>query len=561
MRIFSKLSLTLILTFLVSSNSFSQYAHVKKAMVACESPHATKVGVGILKQGGNAVDAAVAVGFAMAVTYPEAGNIGGGGFMVIHFNDGTNTSIDYREKAPLSAHRDMFLDEKGEFDMKKSTSGWSASGVPGSVAGMIYAQQKYGKLDLKDVIQPAIDLAKRGFEIDFETADRFNAYGKIFMQYVSTKKIFTKPDTTFSPGDLFVQSDLASTLTLIRDKGWEGFYKGRTAELIAEQSQANGGYISLEDLANYKATEREPVKGTYHDLEIVSMGPTASGGIALIQALNILENFEIKNDEWGSSIYIHLLVETFKYVFADRSEHLGDMEFYDVPIEWLISKRYAHDIASKILNDYAVPSEAIAPGKPTVHESNQTTHYSVIDENGNAVSVTTTINGLFGNKIVVDGAGFFMNNEMDDFSSKPGEPNMFGLLGGEANAIKPGKRMLSSMTPTIILRNDKPYLIVGARGGSRIITAVIQTVLNVVEFEMNIKDAMDAPRIHHQWYPDQINYEDRALSLDVIQNLKTMGHTIGRNQGVGKVVGILVEEDGTITGSVDSSGGGLAEGY
>ncbi|MCK5458015.1 MAG: gamma-glutamyltransferase, partial [Melioribacteraceae bacterium] len=385
-------------------------------MVVSASDIASIVGVEILKQGGNAVDAAVATGFALAVTYPQAGNIGGGGFMVIHLNDGTNTTIDYREKAPQRAFRDMYLDEDGNFDMKKSTQGWAASGVPGSVAGMLYALENYGTMSREEVIQPALQLAIGGFPISYRFADALNQFKNIFENYESTKKIFTKENENFIESDLFIQNDLAKTLALIKSNGKDGFYDGEVARLISKQSKENGGLITLKDLANYSPVERTPIIGEYRCNKIISMGPPSSGGIALMEALNSLENFSFDMNSWGSSEYIHTVSEVLKYVYADRAEHLGDEDFYPVPKEWLISKERGKEIAA-LVGERAIPSNDISHATPPAKESEETTHYSVVDAFGNAVSVTTTLNSTFGNKIVVEGAGFILNNEMDDFSA------------------------------------------------------------------------------------------------------------------------------------------------
>lgn len=564
-RIFSSVLLLVLITAcnssIVNRTPFiTEPARAKNGMVVSENDLASQIGVDILKKGGNAVDAAVAVGFALAVTYPEAGNIGGGGFMILHFGSGKNTAIDFRETAPSNAFRDMYLNKDGDFDINLSTEGWTAAGVPGTVAGLIYALQKYGKLKLEDVIQPAIDLAENGFIVEYHFADRMNYYYDRLNKFESTRKIYVKDGATLNEGDLFVQKDLANTLKRIRDNGRDGFYKGKTAELIVEQSKVNGGYFTYEDLVNYKPIEKEPVVGNYKGLKIISMPPSSSGGIALVESLNILENFSFEKDEWNSSRYVHTVSEILKYVYADRSKHLGDEEYYDVPAKELLSKDYAKNIAGRI-SEKAKPSSEISPSDLTVYESNSTTHFDVVDSDGNAVSLTYTINGLFGNRVIVDGAGFFMNNEMDDFSSQPGVPNQFGLIGGEANSIEPGKRMLSSMTPTIVLKNEKPFLLLGARGGSRIITAVLQSFLNVVEFDMNINKAIGVPRFHHQWMPDRIDYEEYAFSTDVKENLISRGQNIGKVTGLAKVLGILIDKDGIIWGASDPRGEGLALGY
>lgn len=534
----------------------------KNGMVVSASDLATKVGVQILKNGGNAIDAAVAVGFALSVTYPVAGNIGGGGFMVIHLADGKNITIDYREKAPQVSFRDMYIDSAGKYTPERNQIGETSAGVPGSVAGLIYALQKYGTLKLADVIKPAINLAEDGFALNESTAESFNRYKKSFEKYESTKKVFTKTNDVFREGEIFKQPDLAKTLKLIKDNGRNGFYKDFVASLIVKQMNNFGGYISLEDLENYLPIERQPVTGSYRGYEIVSMGPPSSGGIALIQLLNILDYFNFDKNEWGSSRYIHTLAEAMKYVYADRTFHLGDEDFYPVPKNFLLSKEYAKQIASKIKNN-AVPSAEISHGKPDEYlESKETTHYSVFDSYGNAVSTTTTLNSGYGSKVVVEGAGFFLNNEMDDFSAKPNVPNQFGLLGGEANSIQPEKRMLSSMTPTIVLKDGKPFIIVGSPGGSTIITVVLQVILNIIDFDMDIKQAIDMPRIHHQWYPDEIIHEPFGMSVDVIENLIERGHKIAKPESLGRVEGILINYvNGFIYGSTDPRGNGLAKGF
>lgn len=539
----------------------------KNGMVVSASELASKVGVEILRKGGNAIDAAVATGFALAVTFPFAGNIGGGGFMVIHLNNGKNTTIDYREKAPLSAFKDMYLDSTGKYIPELSKEGTTSAGVPGSVAGLIYALEKYGTLKLDDVIQPAIDLARNGFKIDDWTAKSFQQYSEDFNKYPSTKKIFTKNGESFQEGDLLKQTDLALTLEKIKEKGNDGFYKGKVAELIVKQIKEMGGYITLEDLEKYKPVERKPVVGTYRGYKIISMPPPSSGGVALIQMLNILEHYNFNIEDWGSSYYYNKLVESMKYAYADRSKYLGDPDFFPVPVDGLISKIYADSIYKKI-NDFAIPSKEILPGNPAqFYESTETTHYSIYDSFGNAVSVTTTLNAGYGSKIVVEGAGFLLNNEMDDFSAKPNEPNMFGLIGGEANSIQPEKRMLSSMTPTIVLKDEKPFIIIGSPGGSTIITTVLQVILNCIDFKMNIQEAINKPRIHHQWLPDIIFKEKFAITKDVQQNLLKMGYNFDDANSlyfsyIGVAQGIMIDnENKVIFGGTDPRSSGAAIGY
>lgn len=565
------ITITLFAFLLPTNSNFPQSIKSFRAsngMVVSASDIASKVGVDILKRGGNSIDAAVAVGFALAVTYPYAGNLGGGGYMVIHLSNGKNVAIDYREKAPIKAYRDMYLDKEGNFVPEMSQEGATSVAVPGSVAGLLYVLEKYGTMKLSDIIQPSIDLARDGWELDYRTAESFNYFMKDFDKYPSSKKVFDK-GIPYKQGDLFVQNDLANTLELIKENGNNGFYKGKVAELLIKQIKSLGGYITQEDLDKYKPVEKEPVIGSYNDYQIVSMPPSSSGGIALIEMLNILENFNINKDDFGSSDYYYKLVETMKYAYKDRANFLGDEDFVKVPKEVLISKEYAKKIYDKIIAHYgkAIPSNQLSDIPiGFVKESNETTHYSVLDSFGNAVSVTTTINSAFGSKIIVDGAGFLLNNEMDDFSAKAGTPNQFGLVGNEANSIQPEKRPLSSMTPTIVLKDDKPYLIIGSPGGSRIITTVLQVILNCTTFNMNLEDAIDFPRIHHQWLPDKIFLERFALSNDVMQKLLDMGYQFedanSRFTILGLAEGILFDaQKKLIYGVSDKRGSGSAIGY
>jgi gamma-glutamyltranspeptidase/glutathione hydrolase len=544
----------------------SQPFKSKNGMVVSASKIASKVGVEILKAGGNAVDAAVAVGFALAVTYPYAGNIGGGGFMVIHLQDGTNTTIDFRERAPFTAYRNMYLNKDGNVIENMSLEGAASVGVPGSVAGLIYALEKYGTMKLAKVIQPAIDLAENGWALESQDAESFYKFLEVFSKYPSSLKIFTYNGVPYKEGDLFKQPDLAWTLNQIRDKGVDGFYKGKVSDLFVQQMMDMGGFMTHADLEKYYPVEREPIVGRYREYKIISMAPPSSGGIALIQLLNILENFDIEKDEWGSSRYIHRLVEAMKYVFADRTYHLGDADFYPVPVNRLISKEYAKTIFDKI-GENAVPSIQIYEGDTLIFiESTETTHYSVYDSSGNAVSVSTTLNSAFGSKVVVEGAGFLLNNEMNDFSEKPGVPNQFGLLGTNANAIEPGKRMLSSMTPTIVLKDNKPFLILGSPGGSMIITTVLQVIMNCIDFNMNIQEAVAAPRIHHQWMPDKIYFEKFAINKDAMENLVKMGYDFSDMNDLIKIIGlvyvIMIDQiNHIIYGASDLRANGSAEGF
>lgn len=557
------------LLFQLACTESPQPVSAENGMVVSTSSYASKVGVEILKKGGNAIDAAVAVGFALAVTYPSAGNIGGGGFMVIHLSDGKNTTIDFREKAPLSAFREMYLNESGEFVPELSQQGTTSAGVPGSVAGLIYALENFGTLSLAEVIQPAIDLATNGWRLEKRDSIYLSNSFAIFEKYPSSKKIFTKNGAAYNAGDLFIQNDLARTLEQIKENGKDGFYKGMVAELLVKQVKSLGGYITLDDLENYKPMEREPIFGNYRGYEIISMPPPSSGGIALVEMLNILENYDLSKENFGSSQYIHHIIEAMKYAYADRTYHLGDADFYPVPKDQLLSKEYAKSIFNRIdsASNTAVPSSEIKSFEAEqTYESKETTHYSVYDSFGNAVSVTTTINSAFGSGIVVEGAGFLLNNEMDDFSGKPGVMNQFGLMGTDANSIQPGKRMLSSMTPTIILKDGEPYIIIGSPGGSQIITTVLQVVLNCVDFDMNIREAIEAPRIHHQWMPDSIFYEQKALSPEVKQKLLEMGYHFWDDGADSRIIGIaegimIDNVNGIIYGASDPRGGGMAAGY
>jgi len=537
-------------------------------MVSSASRYASQVGIDVLQKGGNAVDAAVAMGFALAVTFPQAGNIGGGGFMVLRVKDSVITSIDYREKAPSSASRDMFLDDKGNYVPEKSQEGYLSIGVPGSVAGLFYALEKYGTMNRSDVMNPAIDLAENGFEIEPRFAESLNANFGTFKKYESSKKIFTMGGINFTAGDLFVQKDLAKTLKLIRDNGRDGFYAGETADLFEKEMKDHGGLITKEDLANYQAVERKPLSSNYKGYDIYSMPPPSSGGVALICLLNMIERQSVPDRHsayYGVrdySDYLHYVIESMKRVFADRSQYLGDPDFYNVPVDKLISKDYAKQRVEEIGANSTSSSE-IKPGIDVNNkEGNQTTHYSVIDKDGNMVSATTTLNNYYGSFVTVDGAGFLLNDEMDDFSSKPGTPNMFGLLGSDANSVQPNKRMLSSMTPTIILRDGKPFMITGSPGGGRIITIVLESILNVIDFKLPLDEAIDKPRFHDQLYPEYVETEKGAIDDEVKQNLTERGYQFKEISDYGNVSGILIDWSNHIYyGHADRRGYGLAIGY
>jgi len=535
----------------------------KHAMVVSAHELASQVGVEILQRGGNAVDAAVATGFALAVVYPAAGNLGGGGFMVIRWPDGRATTLDFREKAPRRSHRDMYLDPKGQVIQGASTLGYLASGVPGSVAGLTLALEKYGTMKLKDVLKPAIRFAEKGFPVSYQFAEDLRRHADNFRNFPASARVFLKEDQPYQEGDRFVQKDLAATLKLIAKQGRDAFYRGKIADLMAVDMAKHGGLITKEDLASYRAVERPPVLGTYRGHKLISMGPPSSGGVCLIELLNILEGYDLKGTGFNSSRTIHLLAEAMRRVYADRAQYLGDPDFVSIPVAGLISKDYAAKHRSTIDETKATPSHLVRAGTPPADEPPQTTHYSVVDENGMAVAVTTTLNDSYGSKVVVEGAGFLMNNEMDDFSLKPGHPNLYGLVGGDANAIAPGKRMLSSMTPTIVEKDGKLFMMVGTPGGSTIITTVAQVIMNVIDHRMPLQEAVDAPRVHHQWLPDQLSIEKRALPVDVIENLTRLGHNVVERDGYpGDVQAIMIEPDTKVVlGASDARGEGRAVGY
>ncbi|MDR0806006.1 MAG: gamma-glutamyltransferase [Enterobacteriaceae bacterium] len=537
--------------------------YAQNGMVSSVNRTATLAGVEVLKKGGNAVDAAVAVGYVLAVTHPQAGNIGGGGFMLLRTNDGKTTAIDFREVAPLNASRDMFLDAKGNADPEKSLTSHLASGVPGTVAGFALANKKYGSMPMSALIQPAIKLAKEGFIVNEALADDLNVYGReVLLKNPTSRAIFFKPDgSAWQKGEVLVQPDLANSLTLIARDGADAFYKGKIADDIVAQMAQNGGLISKADLAAYRAVERQPVSGTYKGYEIFSMPPPSSGGVHIIQIMNILENFDLQSMGHNSAEAIHTMAEAMKYAYADRSEYLGDPDFVSVPVQQLISKTYAKEqIASQIVADSARASITIKPGNLTAYESDQTTHFSVVDAQGNAAAVTYTLNTNFGSGIVAGKSGILLNNQMDDFSAKPGVPNMYGLIGGDANAVQAGKRPLSSMSPTIVTKNGELVLVTGSPGGSRIITTVLQVILNTIEFNMNIAEATNSPRIHHQWIPEEIRIE-KGISPDTIKYLEQKGHKVSIQPAMGSTQSIVVTPDGLFGAADPRSKDDLAAGY
>ena len=521
MRIFNNLFLALFLISIPSQSiaSYAQSDISSDGVVVTQHYLATEIGENILAQGGNAYDAAIAVGFALAVVLPRAGNIGGGGFMVIYDEDSNDTyAIDYREKAPAASFRDMYLDENGEFDILKSTFGYNAIGVPGTVHGFWSVHQRFGSLPWADLIHPAIILAERGFVMSDYMAQTLNNYSEKMSYYDETRNIFLRNYPNLKDSRL-IQNDLAKTLKRIQKDGLNGFYSGETALLIAADMKENGGLITEQDLLDYRSIWRDPIKGTYRGKTIVTMPPPSSGGIHLIQMLNILENFELGSYEHNSYQYVSLLSETMKYAYADRSEYLGDPDFFEVPISKITAKEYAKIISASIEELGVIPSSKINPGMYINPESNETTHFSIADKFGNVISNTYTINSAFGSGVTIKGTGILMNNEMDDFSGQPGVPNQFGLLGGIANEIEPAKRPLSSMTPTIVFDNGDPFLAIGSPGGSRIITAVLQIILNVIDFEQSLEEATDSKRVHHQWYPDDIDIEEIYNQINELMDL------------------------------------------
>ncbi len=533
----------------------------EKGMVVSAHSLASDVGVEILKKGGNAVDAIVAVQFALAVVYPRAGNIGGGGFMVIRNPDGSNISLDYREKAPMQAYKDMYLDSLGNVIKGLSRTGGLAVGVPGSVAGLITAWKKYGAIkDFKKIIQPAIDLARHGFALSKAEVNRLNRFKERFIAQNQLPMPFVK-DTEWKVGDRLVQKDLAHTLELIRDNGIKGFYEGENADRLVAQMKKSNGIITKGDLKAYQAKWRKPIYEKYKNYKIISMPPPSSGGIALAQMLKMVAGYPIKKWGFHSTETIHLMTEIERRVYADRAKYLGDEDFYKVPKKQLLGKEYLRSRMKDFTPEKATPSEAILAGSKVMLESFETTHTSVVDKNKMAVSITTTLNSNFGSKVMVAGGGYFLNNEMDDFSAKPGVPNQFGLVGAEANAIQPGKRMLSSMTPTIIEKDGKLFMVLGTPGGSTIMTSVFQVFLNVAEFEMNLKDAVNAKRFHHQWLPDEIFYEKGAIDDKTMEELRKLGHHFKNYKYIGLVKAIRVLPDGRLQGVGDNRSEDDAEGW
>jgi gamma-glutamyltranspeptidase / glutathione hydrolase len=551
-----------------TNKNYTEYSAHKtviadSAVVSTAHPLASKVGLDILKQGGNAIDASIAVQFALAVVYPRAGNLGGGGFMVYRSGDGKEIStLDYREKAPLAGHRDMYLDKNGNVVPHMSQKGTAASGVPGTVNGCYSMFLKYSKLkDWKKLVQPSIDLAEKGFAMTDLEARRLNTSKKDFVEHNTMPTALIKKDTQdWSKGDILVQKELAHTLVLIRDKNVAGFYEGETAQKIVDEMKRGNGLITLEDLKKYKSVWRKPLIGQYKGHDIITMPPPSSGGIAMLQLMSIVNDYPLSKYGFHTPESIHLIVEAERRVYADRSEHLGDADFYPVQVKKLLNKDYLKKRFEDFDPTKATPSKNITPGDLAA-VSEQTTHFCIVDNEGNAVSLTTTLNDNYGCKTVVGGAGFLLNNEMDDFSSKPGVPNMYGAIGGEANSIQPQKRPLSSMTPTIVTKDGKLFMVVGTPGGTTIITSVFQTITNVIDFKMSGTEATHARRFHSQWAPDILFIEKNTFTPELIETLTKMGHKVQERYHLGLVETILVRSDKKLEGVADDRGDDDAVGY
>jgi gamma-glutamyltranspeptidase/glutathione hydrolase len=558
--------LILIITFVLTSQSITAQVFNSKTygngLVVTADKYASEIGKEILQKGGNAVDAAVAVQFALAVTLPRAGNIGGGGFMVVHLANGETAALDFREKAPEKATRNMYI-RNGEFKSDLSWEGILAVGVPGTVDGMIKAIERYGRMPLDMVIQPALNLAREGYPLSYSQAKDLNNHKDTFKKYQASATYFTTGDSTlFKEGQLFVQEDLAETLERIARFGREGFYSGPVADAIISEMERYRGLITYRDLRNYESKWRDPVVAEYLDYKLHIMPPPSSGSVAIAQMLEMIDDYPLAEMGHNSADYVHVVAEAMRRAFADRSYYLGDPDFVDIPMQEMISESYNSRRMESFSMDEATPSSSLSHGEISgFSESTETTHFSIIDEEGNAVAVTTTLNGSFGSHVSVSGAGFLLNNEMDDFSAQPGEPNAYGLIGAEANAIEPGKRMLSSMSPTIVTKDGKVGMVLGAAGGPRIITATLQSFLNRAVFGMRAQQATSAPRFHHQWLPDVLMPGQYGLSPDTKALLEAKGHKIFEIPGVGRAHNIYVENNGNLSAGVDPRGDGQASGY
>ena len=547
----------LFLSLLVSNQLYAASepaVEAKKGMVVSSQHLASQIGADILKSGGNAIDAAVAVGYAQAVVNPCCGNIGGGGFMTIHLADGKDLFINFRETAPGAASADMYLDKDGKLIKDASLYGYLASGVPGTVKGLDYALEKYGTMSRQQVMAPAIKLAREGFVLTRADTDVLDTTTERFKQDPEVARIFLKPDgRSFQPGDLLIQTDLANTLEKIAQNGPSAFYKGEIPKIVEEASKKNGGILTAKDFADFTITDTAPVSCTYRGYQFISAPPPSSGGVTICQTLNILEGYDLKEMGFNSADYIHTLTEAMRHAYMDRNTFLGDPEFVDNPTEKLLSKAYAEELRKEIKPNQATPSTQVQPGIGP-HEKPETTHYSVVDEKGNAVSTTYTINGRFGSVVIPPGTGFFLNDEMDDFTTKVGEKNLYGLVQGERNSIAPGKRPLSSMSPTIVTKDGKVFLVLGSPGGSRIISITLQTALNIIDHGMPPQEAVNAPRIHHQWLPDEVYYEQRGVSKDTLALLDKMGYQMVEQTpwGAAELIMVAIPEGAGV--SAKSSG-------
>ena len=558
----------LILTSLLSSDRplrTASRAPVRgtRGMVVSTSAIASEVGIEILKKGGNAVDAAVAVGFALAVTHPSAGNIGGGGFLVFHdAASGESFTYDYREMSPARAHRNMYVDQTGAIVPELSTVGHLSTGVPGTVAGLLLALEKHGRLVRQTVLAPGIRLAEEGFPVSYALSQSLEAAASLLSRFPESRRIFLRNGNYFEEGEILVQKELGATLRRISELGAAGFYEGDIAALVAEEMQRGGGLITEEDMKNYRPVRRDPIVSTYREHSIVSMGPPSSGGVILSEMLNMVEPEDLRYLGCNSSTYVHLLAEVMKRAFADRAHYLGDADFSPVPFRGLISKEYAQKRRADINPDRTTLASDLGPGAPLPFESEETTHFSVVDREGNAVANTYTLNGGYGSGLTVPGAGFLLNNEMDDFTSKPGVPNQYGLIQGEANSIGPRKRPLSAMTPTIVLKDGKVLLVTGSPGGPAIINTVFQIVLNVIDHGLNVQQAVDSPRFHHQWLPDVLRYEEHGLVRDVEEALRAKGHKLAPGTSIGDAHSIYVNpKTENRLGAADPRMDGKAVGY